>query len=383
MYFFFNSFIFLFFCSSGKLWDYVTPYFPSNIPKAAIGNTSHQGYSFKGVGDGEDDGDNDYPERDKTRKSSSGSNCSISTNLTTTLYCSQSSLSSDNENSYLELIRDYRSSDKLNLEISPKKTETVNNSLSSENIPAENLFEKILNYSKSEGALNVCDDDLVFKLSSDITLFNLVADKLESGRTCTELIEKWKKLDDLNCDLPNSDKIKLINDEIDLLSSNLSVPNKSDISHSELPERSNNEKTCIEIPDVQIDNLVENARKLLQSVDKTLMQTDNVVSRLDSRVDSAVDDIIKKTECLSSDCDFDRTFLNKSSINLVNKTNVLLKTENIGSNSSSPDSRISKSPAHSLCLYDTSKLHPPSPYSRVRIVLTLIILFIDLFIDYC
>ncbi|XP_075223191.1 ribosomal protein S6 kinase delta-1 [Lycorma delicatula] len=359
--------------SSGKLWDYATPYFPNNLPKSSGGNTNRQ--ELKNIDYYGDDDDDDDTGGGKGRKSSS-SNCSISTNLTTTLNCSQSSLSSENENSYLELIREYTSGERLNFNSSPKKknnneNSNVNNSLSSENIPAENLYEKILNYSKSEGSLNVCDDDLVCNFSSDITLFNLVAERLESGRTCYDLIKKWKNLDEFNeCDLSNSVKVETkLNKSIKVdesSSKNDIVVNKSN-SMNKLSINKSRDNLISDIPDVQIDNLVENARKLLQSVDETLLKSDSLVSRLDVCVksDDVIDDIMKNSRYLSNDSDFSKRFINRiSTNNLISRNSILLKTEEVDGNSSSPDSRISKSPAHSLCRYDTTKLHPPSPYSR-------------------
>lgn len=353
------------------MWDYVTPYFPSRISKSTSGNNT-QSHSLKNT---IVDHEIDFYRRDIDRKSSSDSNCSISSNLTTTLYCSQSSLSSENENSYIELIRDYRSGDKINFNLknSPKRIYNNNNNyycLSTENIPANNLYEKILNCSKSESALNVCDDELAHKLSSDFSLFNLVAERLETGKTCSELIEKWKNNEDLvKCDISNicnnKTEIILANSKNDLSISKELIHDKTNVP---IPSMSSSSKYN-DIPDVQIDNLVENAKKLLQSVDETLSKSDSIVSRLDSSIKvDIIDDLIKNSDYLSNDdIELNKKFLNKTSVkNLAYKNNSLLKTENlIGSNSSTPDSKISKSPAHSICQYDTSKLHPPSPYSRV------------------
>ncbi|XP_039282653.1 ribosomal protein S6 kinase delta-1 isoform X2 [Nilaparvata lugens] len=165
--------------SSGKLWDYVTPYFPKYAPKICTRNTSP------------------VDEDPKSLSVSQHTVTNSASKTTTTIHQSRSSSSASSIelDSYIDLIKDYTSAKKGNLD----DRKRVTNSVSSDDMvksDKSSLYEQILNYSKSENALNtvVDRDDPLYQITDDLTLFNLVADRLESGKTSSELAEKWGKL---------------------------------------------------------------------------------------------------------------------------------------------------------------------------------------------
>ncbi|RZF34165.1 hypothetical protein LSTR_LSTR003575 [Laodelphax striatellus] len=391
--------------SSGKLWDYVTPYFPKYAPKICTRNASP------------------IDEDPKSISVSQHSANTVTNSASKTIHGSKSSSSASSIddfefNSYADLIKDYTSAKKVNLDedntdhkvpishsvscgdklIEKGDKTVVPNSASRDDTASKDnssLYEQILNYSKSENsALNtlINKDDPLYQISDDLALFNLVANRLETGKTSSELAEKWGKLKDES----TSDSVKKDNDCVENKVDSVKISKiKSSKSNTKLNEV-DNVNTSVEspiscskeskfncdlltcddsVPDVHTASLVENAKRLLKSVDETLSKSESLMVRVkqdiilkESKLDEDTSAILSSSSVSSSSSLNNIENIQEDASNAHDKYNVIVHAENVDVvRTATPDLTGSPSSLRHLKAfveYDMTRLHPGSPYSR-------------------